>query len=583
MTLKLHARHFCKRWLHLQPDQGSKIPLQVVLTIPFVVQVVGIVGLVGYLSYQSGQQAVSRLVQQLVEEVGDRVELYISDYLKTPPLINRLNANAFRLGYLDPDRPQQIKQHFLYQLQEFNSTRVYFSSPQGGLISTGKDERGLTTAVTDRLARGTLSVYGVDRQGNRRQLLFQQPNYDARQRPFYQAAMTVGRPTWTPIFVYIPASRGLGIAASYPLYDSNRQLQGVLSSDLSLGAIHNFLQTLPLGSHGGAFIMERSGLIVAASSTEAPLTDPSNSLNSEKSQQNQQNQRIVAVNSKNPLIRTTARYLRSQFGDFSQIPANTHRSFEMNGDRQVLQVSPIRDELGLDWLLVTVVPESNFTTELEANLYRTVLLCGLALVGSIGLGVWTSRRIARSLLRLTQATQAVATGTLDRPLPATRLAEVSTLATSFRQMVGALQAADQLRQTYAADLERQVAEKTTALTEAQRIAQVGSWEFDVATGRSTWSAEQFNITGVDRALGEPPYSKLFELIPPDDRPALQAAVREAIDHGTPYTIEHRFLRPDGSISYAVSRGEAITNAQGQVIKLIGTTANITDRKKMEIA
>ncbi len=580
MTFKLHVRHFLARWLHSQSNQNFKIPLQVVLTIPFVVQVLGIVGLVGYLSYQSGQQAVHRLVQQLTEEVGDRVKLYITDYLKTPPLINRLNANAFQLGYLTPDRPEPIKQHFLQQLQEFNSTRVYFSNPQGGLISMGKDERGLSIAITDQLTQGTLSVYGVDRQGNRRQLLLQRPNYDARQRPFYRAAVTIGRPTWTPIFVYIPASRGLGIAASYPLYDSNRQLQGVLSSDLSLDAIHHFLKTLPLGPQGSAFIMERSGLLVAASTIEASLTDSSNPLHSE---QNQQNQRIAAVNSPNPQIRTAARYLRSRFGNFAQISAKTHLSLDLDGDLQVLQVSPIRDELGLDWLLVTVVPESNFTTELEANLYRTALLCGLALVGSIGMGVWTSRRMARSLLRLTQATQAVAAGTLDRPLPATRLAEVSTLATSFRQMVSALQTADQLRQTYAADLERQVAEKTTALTEAQRIAQVGSWEFNVVTGRSTWSAEQFNIMGLDQALGEPSYPEILDFMPPDDRPVLQAAVQAAIEHGTPYTLEHRLIHTSGSIIYTISRGEAIKNEQGQVIKLIGTTANITDRKQMEIA
>jgi len=214
---------------------------------------------------------------------------------------------------------------------------------------------------------------------------------------------------------------------------------------------------------------------------------------------------------------------------------------------------------------------------------RTLMLCGLALVGTIGLGLWTTRRIARSLSRLTQATQSVAAGNLDTTLPHTRIAEVEGLTTAFRQMALELRQAAQLQQHYAQHLEQQVAEKTAALTEAQRIARVGSWEVDVVTGVVTWSAEQYRILGMEPTAELPPYPDILAVISPEDQSVLRAAVERAIAQGTPYTIEHGIIRPDQSIAYVISRGEALVDDQGKVVKLVGTVTDITELKRAEQA
>jgi hypothetical protein len=70
----------------------------------------------------------------------------------------------------------------------------------------------------------------------------------------YKSAVDAGKSTWSPIYVYVPSARGLGIAASYPFYNETGKFQGVLSSDLSLVAINNFLRSLKIGAHGQAFI-----------------------------------------------------------------------------------------------------------------------------------------------------------------------------------------------------------------------------------------------------------------------------------------------------------------------------------------
>ncbi|MEA5508822.1 hypothetical protein VB715_03510 [Crocosphaera sp. UHCC 0190] len=62
----------------------SKFSLQIVFIVPFVLQIVGTVGLVGYLSFKNGQKAVENLANQLIEETGNRLDLYLTNYLATP-------------------------------------------------------------------------------------------------------------------------------------------------------------------------------------------------------------------------------------------------------------------------------------------------------------------------------------------------------------------------------------------------------------------------------------------------------------------------------------------------------------------
>ncbi|MBL1176620.1 PAS domain S-box protein [Pantanalinema sp. GBBB05] len=130
--------------------------------------------------------------------------------------------------------------------------------------------------------------------------------------------------------------------------------------------------------------------------------------------------------------------------------------------------------------------------------------------------------------------------------------------------------------------EAQVRSSETALLEAQRIAHIGNWEFDAISQTITWSDELYRMFGMEPSQSEPTYIEYLQKIHPDDREVLQHYVIEAITHGTPYTIDYCAILPDGSIRYHEGRGEAEQNAQGQVIRLLGTALDITDRKQTEL-
>ncbi|MBV8884753.1 MAG: PAS domain S-box protein [Chroococcidiopsidaceae cyanobacterium CP_BM_RX_35] len=121
------------------------------------------------------------------------------------------------------------------------------------------------------------------------------------------------------------------------------------------------------------------------------------------------------------------------------------------------------------------------------------------------------------------------------------------------------------------------------LLQAQQIAHVGSWEIELETQKITWSEELFRIFGLNPAQLKPSRVKLLKIIPAEDRGVLIAAVDRAITEGTPYEVEHRIRRPDGTIRYLISKGQAALNDQQQVYKLYCTALDITERKQAEAA
>lgn len=122
------------------------------------------------------------------------------------------------------------------------------------------------------------------------------------------------------------------------------------------------------------------------------------------------------------------------------------------------------------------------------------------------------------------------------------------------------------------------------LAEAQKVAHVGSWEYNVIEETITWSDETYRIFGLEPNLSTPKYEELVELIYPEDREMWQNAIEECIQTGKPYKFDYRIINNiDGSIKYLFAKGEPVFNPENQVIKLFGTVLDITERKRAQQA
>ncbi|MDF0556971.1 methyl-accepting chemotaxis protein [Kamptonema sp. UHCC 0994] len=386
----------------------GKFPLQVILIVPFVVQIVSFVGLVGYLSFRNGQKAINDLASQLQNEVSLRTIEHLDRLLATPPQINQINVDAYELGNLNLQNLDGIGRYFYKQMQVFkNLGYMNFADITGGFVGIGREDDG--TLYLELIRPGDprkYKRYALDNQGKPIRVIATE-EYDYNNEGWYTNAVKAGKPIWSEIYNWDDRPEIVSISSSYPVYDQNRKLVCVMGIDLILTQINSFLESLKVSPAGRVFIFERSGLFVATSSKETLYR-----MNNKKAE------RLKIVESKDPLIQATAQNLVKRFDDFSQIATDRRFDFNLTNDRAFVQVIPWRDKLGLDWLIVVVIPESDFMGQINANTRTTILLNMAALVIAIVVGILTTEPLK---LVISEANQVV----LKITLSTTQIADAS--------------------------------------------------------------------------------------------------------------------------------------------------------------
>jgi PAS domain S-box-containing protein len=152
------------------------------------------------------------------------------------------------------------------------------------------------------------------------------------------------------------------------------------------------------------------------------------------------------------------------------------------------------------------------------------------------------------------------------------------------RLFGTVQDITELKQAEEAShaLSRDLQESKDWLEEAQRVAHLGYWVWDLETNQVIWSEETYRIFGLVPKGDSFDVALVGEMMHPDDREAVFMTAKKAIDTGTRADCEHRLLRPDGEMRVVHSLGEVRKTSQGR-IQMFGTTQDITDRKLAEQA
>jgi len=406
----------------------SSASLRMLLVVPFVLQIFAAVIITGGLAFYNAQEAVNDLAGQLRNEVTTRIQERIQNYLEIPHQINILEATDIHLGELEIDNSPSRERHFWQQLKNFKQiSHHYMATPDGQYFGARRSEDN-NIEIIARNNHGENQYFSANKQGFRQHLTQTVPNFDARQRPWYQAAIEKRAATWSQVYADFSSIKTLAITASYPVYNEQQQLLGVLGSSLTLSWINDFLSHLKIGKTGQTFVMDRKGFLVA-SSTHTPVLD-------EKSE------RIEISNASNPLIKETATFLTQQFISLDEIKESKPFDFYINGARQFLQITPFQDAYGLDWLIVAVVPESDFMGRVEAITQTSIWMALVALLLGILGGVLTSRWVIRPIQQLNEAAKTLAVGKWEQSIDIQRNDEIGQLGSSLKSM------AEQLKESF---------------------------------------------------------------------------------------------------------------------------------------
>ncbi|WP_204137839.1 EAL domain-containing protein [Halomicronema sp. CCY15110] len=550
----------------------AKTPLKLVLIVPFVAQMSVAIGLVAWLSVRNSQQTVEALADELWDEITTLTELHVAEYLQIPQdvITNTLAHYSFNLTDLrDPETLTRYLWSEMTQHDELFITAIGYET--GVVVGVGVEADDQLVARVMEPGETQLRTYALTDQGDRGPWL-KADDFNLKSRPWYRDAVAAQQLTWTEIYPNYADPYNL-ISAVSPIYDpATQQLVGVTNATLSLGQISEFLADLDIGETGEIFIIERNGDLVASSSGE-PLSPATATPDQDLPD------RLRATDSRNPLIRQTAAHLQTTAVNLGQLQQAKQTEFWRDGERHIVLITPYSDELGLDWLIVITVPESDFMAPLFANTRHTLWLGLVALAMVTGSGLITARWIATPLLKLNQAAkdlphQALEPSELLPVVNAQGTREISELSDSFQSMMEQMQVSWRALQASEANF-RNVADNLPGAVFRYVMQPDGT---DAVLYMSPGCYQLWEVAA---AAVEQDATILWKMVDPQDLPVMQASVMASAETLDIWHFEWRITTPSGVRKWLEARGRPVRQANGSTLWHT-VILDVSDRKQVEM-
>jgi diguanylate cyclase (GGDEF)-like protein/PAS domain S-box-containing protein len=555
----------------------TKAPLRMVLIIPFVLQVSAAVGLTAWLSIRNGQQAVNDVTRQLREETTARVSREIGDLLSTTQAINQHSTKTIQRDNLDLGNIRFVEDMYWDYIQTFPFIRGLGAGNQEGdiLALFQRGEPGNVTYFLEYSTPGTQQRYvsqqlNANRQGVQTETIDRY--IDARQRPWYQAAVQAQGPVWTDVYTSISAVEGhsLALNAARPVYGREGQLQGVVSVILDLGQVSQLLETIRFSPSGQIFIVEADGNLIGSSDGNNPVYVNGNEIG-----------RLTATQSPNPLIRESAKYLQTYLqSGLDSIDQALQLEFKLDGKRQFLQVTPIQSGEQLKWFIVVVAPETDFMGQIYAHTRYTIWLCLGALALATGSGILTARWITQPLLQLSQAAKRMAQGQWKpeerrAAIAVAQTREISDLAQSFNQMALQLNTSFAVLQASEAHF-RSMANNVPGCIFRYILRPDGSDAISYASPGcdDIW---EMNARDIERNV-----TVIWDMVHPDDWPTVRTTIAASAQSLQTWQQEWRIITPSGHLKWLRGAGNPTRHPNGDVV-WVTVISDVSDRKQTELA
>lgn len=337
-------------------------------------------GFMGWWSLRNGQQASTELALELSQQMNQKIQQAIEMDIERSYSFSRSVAIASKYGVLDINDSEALQtyiwQHF--QMSDSAIENVYVGTETGDFVHFGLDGEKVQIELMDGQTDGQRIAYTLDARGQRMMQAFK-PQDDPRVRPWYRNTI-FPEPAYFAAPYFSGESQTLGFTLAQPIYDAAHQFQGVAAADVSLIPLQQKLKALDQDMAVDIALLESSGDLLATSS-ELPLVLANNV-----------GLRVQAADSENQTIAMAAQALMEQFASLETIDSPAVLTLTMYQQQYILHVNPIGRDLGLDWLMISLIPQSEMLEAVHRNARITAAVVAIALILSAGLGIYVYRK-----------------------------------------------------------------------------------------------------------------------------------------------------------------------------------------------
>ncbi len=394
-------------------------------------------------TWQAGR-LLQTLAGQVLDQTTDRVEQTVNSYLENAVLATGHAALKITSGELPADQPRRWRPELFDYLQAFPEINsVTFGNTQGDAtwMIRYPGEKGYEYAILDEETNGELIEYRVSESGTVGEQISTYV-YDPRQRPWYQAVVTVGGPTWSEPYSWVRGNGGqttLGIAYARPIFNDNNDLVGVIESDISLTDVSRFLAQTPVFETGQAVLMDADRRLLGTSADAVVVSADG--------------KRILASDSADPLISSVAKAMETHSSEHF-----VEKQFlEISGQEYRVETRPLGDPWGLNWTLTVIVPNEEIMAGVSDLRRQAWLIGGLVVLATLALGIWAAWTLVRPVTEIADAVRTIGEGNLDHAVEVRGHREFEQLSRELNQMSLALK--DRMRLRHSLSLAMEIQQK----------------------------------------------------------------------------------------------------------------------------
>src|SRR5215469_14547066 len=374
----------------------------------------------------AGRVIVSITSDQLVLQMNQTVLRDVGDMTRSADRALSRMINGLAWHDIDLSDSAAVGRELYGQLRDERYVQwLAFGNEAGGVVDAGRLGDGtLVFLMTDGFRPGVFREYEALPDGRMGKLRKSGVYLDARKKLWFTQARDTGKRYWSEPFLG-SGEPILGLALSAPVFNKDGSFAGACDINLILTALSNFMQSLRLGDHGRAFIMDAEGQLIAASGGTSTVVSGADGTE----------QRMQASEAGDPLIREATRYLglHPEIGSASTAP----RAFSFDDPAHgTIYAAVDRFEApgGLAWIIVSALPASDFLGPVDHAAYLSLAIALIIVAVVLALGLWSTRRALRPLAALTKAAQATAKGEWQEAPETRRKDEIGLLARAFNLM-----------------------------------------------------------------------------------------------------------------------------------------------------
>ncbi len=420
----------------------SRLPIKVSapLLVGVPVLVVGV--LVTAMWTGQSRHAVRELADRNIEQIHELASNKVAEVLSVPVRICEVNAHLIESGALDVADLAGWRDTLVRQSSAFDmlSSVVWGGADGRAAWVTRYADGAQFWALKDDPHAATMREWRIEGQENIAAGDGKSFAFDLFSRPWFTTVRDAGRAAWSDPFVWVGGDEGaaatLGVSYGVPIFDEAGAFVGVVDADYSLDDLSSFLRSIEVGATGVAALIGPDGALLATSNG-APVTT-------------REGERIAAKESADAKIASASAHLHAGY-----LIADEHAELVIAGEPHLTLASPVGDEVGLDWTLITVVPEKDFTAAIDAGFQRSFIISALAVALAVVLGVLAARWLVSPLLTLVTAVRRIGQGDLDTVVKIRHAPEYERLAEEINSMTLGLQDRMRMRESLSLAMEVQ--------------------------------------------------------------------------------------------------------------------------------